>query len=218
MSVAAATPTADLNAALAFVIERISVQAEVDAKPLDEDERYFLTHLPTEPTNPTIPGGVADEYGPPMPMLRDFPFEKLCNLAKNAHRMDIQNSRPGAAGQWDFAASVLSLNGHPMSWLLGWAGIKPKKTVRACDRVLLLLTGLSVVLVSLIGGIGLLSLTERYAALWRWTLNIIGGLIFSGLMILLYFGVKRLEQRQAIQTAEKYRCEFPVRNSESSKF
>ena len=66
------TPTADLDSALAFVIERISRQAEFEAKPLDEDERYLLTHLPTNPTNPTIPGGVADEYGPPMPMLRDF--------------------------------------------------------------------------------------------------------------------------------------------------
>jgi len=215
MNVAAATPTADLNAALAFVIERISVQAEVDAKPLDEDERYLLTHLPTQPTNPTIPG-VADEYGPPMPMLRDFHFEKLCILAKNAHRRDIQN-RPGAAGQWDFAASVLSLNGHPMSWLLGWAGIKPKKTVGAWDRLLLLLTALSVVLVGLIEGIGLLLLTENYAAPWRWALNVTGGLIFTGLMILLYFGVKRLEKRQAVQAVEKYRCEFPVRNSESSK-
>lgn len=213
MTTEAATATsADLDAALAFVIERISQQAEFEAKPLDEDERYLLTHLPTKPTNPTIPGGFADELGPPIPVLRDFPFEKLCRLAANAHRSDIQD-RPDAAREWNFAASVLSVNRHPMSWLMGWAGIKTKKAVEFWDRLLLVLSGLFVLVVGLVGGIGLTLFTERYSALWRWALCGAGGVIFACLMVLLYFGVERLEKWQAVKTVESYRCELPMRHS-----
>lgn len=210
---AAARLIADLDAALAFVIERMTQQAELEEEPLDIDERYLLTHLPTQPTNPTIPSGVTDEYGPPVPMLRDFPFEKLCGLAKRAHCTDIRN-RPNAARQWSFAASVLSLNRHPMSWLMGWAGIKTKMTV-PWDGLLLVLSALIVVVVGLVGGIGLPLFTERYSALWKWALWGAGGLIYADLMILLYFGVKRLEKWQAEQTVERYRCDLPVRNSKS---
>ena len=133
-------------------------------------------------------------------------------MAENAHRNDIQN-RPDAALKWNFAASVLSLNRHPMSWLLGWAGIKTKKAVELWDRLLLVLSALSVVVVGSVGGIGLTLFTERYSALWRWALFVAGGLIYACLMVLLYFGIKRLEKWQAVQTVESYRCELQVRNS-----
>ncbi len=54
-------PHADLDVALAFVVERITQEAERSSVPLDDDEQYLLNHLPTEPTNPTRNLGV--QYG-----------------------------------------------------------------------------------------------------------------------------------------------------------
>lgn len=79
----------DLDVALAFVVERITQEAERSAPPLDDDEKHFLNHLPTKPTNPTAAAALgfntAYEEFLPTPVLRDFRFERLCNLARDAH-------------------------------------------------------------------------------------------------------------------------------------
>jgi hypothetical protein len=110
-----APPSTDLDAALAFVIERISQEAQRSGTPLDDDEIHFLNHLPTEPTNPTVELGfnTAYEESWPTPVLRDFSFERLCKLARDAHQHDLR-TRPDATREWEFAAGVLDLDRHPM--------------------------------------------------------------------------------------------------------
>ncbi len=75
-------PSADLDAAVAFVVERISQEAEHSAVPLDDDETHFLNQLPSEPRSPTaaLASGfnTAYEYFWPTPVLRDLRFQRLC--------------------------------------------------------------------------------------------------------------------------------------------
>src|SRR5258707_10883648 len=115
---------ADLETALTFVIERIDEEAKRSGSPLDDDERYFLKHLPTVPTNLTAQREYYSESA--SPVLRDFSYERLCALAKNARFHDIR-TRPEAARDWEFSAAVLQLERHPMSWLLDWAGMKKRR-------------------------------------------------------------------------------------------
>ena len=56
-------PSADLDAAVAFVVERISQEAEHSAVPLDDDETHFLNQLPSEPRNPTAALAFRIQYG-----------------------------------------------------------------------------------------------------------------------------------------------------------
>src|SRR4029077_12619246 len=106
---------------------RIVEEAERSGEPLDEQERDLLHNLPTTPNNPTLSSWrFADEYSLPTPILRDFRFERLCLLAKNARLTDTR-TRQGAAPQWGFAAAILELNRHPMYWLLQWSGVKKRR-------------------------------------------------------------------------------------------
>jgi hypothetical protein len=56
-------------------------------------------------------------------ILRDFVYERLCAVAKTADHADVRVD-PLAAYRWEFAAAVSKLNGHPINWLLQWAGVK----------------------------------------------------------------------------------------------
>jgi hypothetical protein len=145
-------PSNDLDAALAFVIERISQEAERSGAPLDSDKKHFLNHLPTQPTNPIAVTGFNTAYKDtlPTPILRDFWFERLCRLAKDAHWHDLR-TRPDAVPEWEFAAAVLEFDHHPMSWLLGWAGVRTKKRPARWDRLLLVTTATFVVVLFLVG-------------------------------------------------------------------
>jgi hypothetical protein len=207
-------PSADLDVALAFVVEGISHEAERSATPLDDDETHFLNHLPTQPTNPTIALGfnTADEFSLPTPVLRDFRFERLCKLAKDARLHDLQ-SRPDAAREWEFAAAVLQLHRHPMAWLLSWAGIRTRERPARWDRLILVTTAALVVVLSLFGAFALSALTEGQKEVWKWMSWVIGGCVYCTLIAGLYFGVRRLEARQREQNVEKYRCDLPARSS-----
>ena len=44
----------DLDAAIGFVIDRISEQGARCGTHLSDHERHFLYYLPTQPTNPTV--------------------------------------------------------------------------------------------------------------------------------------------------------------------
>jgi len=209
----------DLETTVAFVTERIGEEAEYSAAPLDEDENYLLHHLPTEPTNPTIASGfnTAYEESSPTPVLRDFRFERLCKLVKDAHLRDLR-TRPEAAREWEFAAAVLQLNGHPMSWLLGWAGIRTgKRRARWSDRFLLVLTGAFVVIVFLFGALALSIFTEDKKEVWKWTLWVVSGFGYSLLLTLLYFAVRRGEIRQRERDVERYRCNLSTPGAERAK-
>ncbi len=113
----------DLQIALAFVIKRIEEEACRSGEPLDEDERLLLTHLPT---TSALPFAVDPEF--PAPVPRDFSYERLIKLAKAAHRYDASPSSE-LAFDWEFAAAVLKLERHPMSWLLQWAEIIENEAV-----------------------------------------------------------------------------------------
>ncbi len=207
-------PSADLDVALAFVVERISHEAERSAAPLDDDVTHFLNHLPTQPTNPTIALGfnTADEFSWPTPVLRDFRFERLCKLAKDAHLRDLQ-SRPDAAREWEFAVAVLQLHRHPMAWLLSWAGIQTRKRQARWDRLLLVTTAAFVVALFVLGAFALSALTEGQREFWKWMLWIVGGCVYGTFMTILFLGVRRLEAWQREQNVEKYRCDLPVRSA-----
>jgi hypothetical protein len=209
-------PTSDLDLALEFVIERITQEAVCLAEPLDDDEEYFLRHLPTEPINPTA--GLASgfnfayEDSLPTPVLRDLRFERLCKLAKNVRSNDLR-THSDALRQWEFAAAVLQLNRHPMSWLLGWAGIRVAKRSARWDGLLLVATALFIVALSVGGALALSVLTDGQNVVWNWTLWVAGGCIYAAVLILLYFAVRRLEGRQGERDVERVRCNLPVRGS-----
>jgi hypothetical protein len=206
----------DLENVSAFVIERIIEEAERSGTPLGDDEKDFLNHLPDKPTNPTAELGfnTAYEGDSPIPVLRDIGFERLCNLAKDAHSKDL-DARPHGAREWQFAGAVLQAHRHPLSWLLQWAGIRIAKRSARWDRLLLVGTATLVVAVFLLGALALSVLTDGMGDFRKWTLLIVGGCVYGGLLTLLYFGVRRVESRQQEQTIEQYRCDLPVRSSAS---
>jgi len=137
---------ADLETALTFVIERVGEEADRSGAPLDDEEFGFLSHLLAQATNPTIMAfNTAYKEFWPTPVLRDFRFERLCNLAREAHSHDLR-VRPDGAREWEFAAAVLQLHRHPMSWLLKWAHIRTRNRPSRWDRLLLVATAVLVVI------------------------------------------------------------------------
>ncbi len=205
------TPNEDLDAALAFVIERMSQEAALSNSPLDDDEMHFLNHLPTEPTNLTASWGFqsasADSW--PTPVLRDFRFERLCKLAKLARVHDVQTS-PDTAREWEFATAVLALHRHPMSWLLSWAGIRTGERPR-WDGLLLLTTAVLVVALFVVGLLALSFLTDGQKDIWKWTFWIFGACVYCTLITLLYFAMRRIEVRRQIRNIENFRRNLPAR-------
>jgi hypothetical protein len=204
----------DCDAALRFVIEHINREADRTGSPLDENDTELLENMPIKPTNPTLQGdSFAYEGNLPMPVLRDFQYERLCTLAKNAHKHDVA-VRPEAIQQWVFAAAVLRFHRHPMGWLLEWAGIKVKKAKTPFDGCLLWATGLTVV-ISLITVVALvLIFSPRQGQLLKFSLWIGGGCLGGGVVACSYFLARRLESWQGEQTIEKYRCDLTIPGSQ----
>ena len=204
--------------ASAFVIERISKEAERSGVPLDDGERHFLNHLPNKPTNPTAEWGfnTAYEGNWPISVLRDLGFERLCHLAKGARLNDL-HTRPQGTREWEFAGTVLLAHRHPLSWLLQWAGIRTVKRHARWDRLLLVGTGTLVVAVFVLGALALSVLTDGQSDARKWVFCVIGGCIYGGFLTLLYFGVRRVEARQQERHIEKYRCDLPVRGSAAAR-
>lgn len=134
---------ADMNAALAFVINRIEDQAMRSGQPLDEEQRSLLNNLPKESDIPEFSTG-DPEFSVEF-RLRDVPYEKLCALAKDAYRSDRERN-PGSL-EWEFAFNVSKLNAHPLHWLLQWAGVKQRRPWS--DRWLLLAASLFFVIVTI---------------------------------------------------------------------
>lgn len=205
--------TSNLELALAFVMERISDEAERSGQPLNEDDRYLLEHLPTEPTNPTLDYcNSADEYSWPTPILRDFQFERVSKLAKDARVNDIR-IQPVAEAQWEYAAAVLELNRHPMYWLLQWAGAKKQRP----PWDIWLLIGIALLLVVLfgLGAIGIDLFSESRSEFWKRTLWVAGAALYTASIVGLYFATRRLGRWQAMRRVEKYRCDLRVRASKN---
>ena len=114
---------ADMNPALAFVINRIEEQAMRLGQPLDEEQRSLLNNLPDQSDVPEFSTG--DPEFPVHFRLRDVTYERLCALAKAAYRTDREMDP--RSQEWEFAFNVSKLNRHPMAWLLQWAGVKQRR-------------------------------------------------------------------------------------------
>jgi hypothetical protein len=194
----------DLTASVEFVAGRIAEESVRSGVPLEDDEQYFLSHLPTRPTNPTLGSGWGpDRYSLPAFSLRDYSFERLCQLAKDAHRHDLE-TRPSAASEWKFATAVLQLNNHPMVWLLNWAGMKTKSRWDGC----LVITIGSLIVMVLVGGIFMFgtSVPPQREALWLVLMTV-------GAALLLYLAGKKNEHWSEERAVERYRCVLPRRTS-----
>jgi hypothetical protein len=204
----------DLENSLTFVIARISEQAARSGVPLDDDEIDFLHYLPTQATNLTASWGSNTAYEAtwPTPVLRDFGFERLCNLARDAHAHDLR-TRPDAAREWEFAGAVLQLHRHPLSWLLQWARIRTAQRPARWDRLLLVATATLAVVGLILGAVALSVLTDGQKEFWKWTVWVIGICVYGAFLTFLYCAVRRLEVRQRQQNIEKHRCELSIRAS-----
>lgn len=78
--------TADLNAALSFVIGRVEEQAKQSGEPLTKEQRLLLSTLPSPmPVSPDW----ASEFGPATLVPRNIDYERLCALGKAARLNDL---------------------------------------------------------------------------------------------------------------------------------
>lgn len=138
--------TADLDAALSFVIRRVEEQAKQSGEPLDEERRLLLNNLTHSLSTPVW----DSEFQHLVP--RNINYERLCALGKAARLNDFQSSP--ASLDWEFAFAVFQLNHHPMWGLLQQAGVKYRKPL--WDQLFLVIGALllvvaAVTLVSLAG-------------------------------------------------------------------
>jgi hypothetical protein len=189
-----ASETADLEAALRFVIGRIEEEANRSGKPLSDEERSLLNNLPKD--LPLFQNSGAYEEFPPVVVPRDATYEKLCALAKSAHHSDrTVNAEPG---RWEFAVAVSTLCRHPISWLLWWAGVKTRKPAR---DPWLLLGAAALILICF----GAALITPIVHQLWtRLLLTLIAAGCIA-IVVLLYFASQRTERWQLEQSIERYR-------------
>jgi len=189
-----ASETADLDVALRFVIGRIEEEANRSGKPLSDEERSLLNNLPKDPPLFQNSGGYAEF--PPIVVPRDVTYERLCALAKSAHRSD--RAVNAEAGSWEFAVAVSTLCRHPISWLLWWAGLKTRKPVRdpwlLFGAAVLILIGSSTALITLI-------VREPWI---RLLLTLIAAGCIA-MVVFLYFASQRTERWQLEQNIERYR-------------
>jgi hypothetical protein len=185
--------TADLGAALGFVISRIEEQATRSGKPLTEEQLFLLSNLPHHSATPEFNTG--DPEFPLYFVPRDTTYERLCALAKSAHRSDLELN-PGSP-DWEFAFNVTKLSRHPMCWLLQWAGMKQRRPW--WDRWLLIIAALLFIMSTM--PLMLLVINEP-VAWWSWTAVVAG---YISIMLLMYFASRRIEERQLERNIERCR-------------
>jgi len=127
---------------------------------------------------------------------RDRAYERLIALAKEARQSDLRLN-PTSELDWKFAVAVSKLNRHPMSWLLRWAGMTERKPW--WDRPLLV-------------GAALMFTTITFALMWFAEVGsgsrlgwIAFGVGYIGMLLLLYFASRHIEEWQLKHTIEKCR-------------
>jgi hypothetical protein len=184
----------DLDHALAFVGERIEEEATRSGEPLTDEQRFLLKNLPRYSALP-VTNVTTPDY-PPVILPRDVAYERLVALAKDARHNDMRVN-PASDLEWKCAVAVSKLHRHPMSWLLRWAGMKERRPW--WDRPLLV--GASLLFTFLLMVLMLFGQVETGTQL-RW----VGiGVGYVGMLLLLYFAARHIEEWQLKQTIEKYR-------------
>ncbi len=182
----------DLEIALSFVTRRIGEEAVRSGQSLSVEEQALLEDLPTESVlpDPNSSDSEALTLRPP----RDLAYERLCALAKQAHRRDLQFDPSGR--DWQFALAVTALNRHPMSWLLGWAEVKGRRAW--WDGCLLVVTAL----VCICTWMALMFVGTESHLRFRWLIVAAGA---ATLIAAMGFGARWMQQSQLRRTIEKNR-------------
>ena len=181
--------TADLDAALSFVIARVEQQATLSGEPLNEEQRLLLNYLPSSSPVVSFPDAEL-----PSPIPRNINLERLCALVKAAYQQDRQVN---PSLDWDFVFAVFTLNRHPMGGLLQWAGMKPRRPRWDWLRLTIaaLLPVVAVVLIA-----------------WNPRENLFRSVgIGSGcvaIMLLLFFASRRIEKQRIEEEVERCRLGF----------
>lgn len=202
-------PNADLGAAIEFVIERVAEEAIRSGAPLAEDERDFLRHLPRHPTNPTVSASWPTREYWFTPHLRDFSFERLCKLAKDARHHDVE-ARPAAADEWRFAGAILQFNQHPMAWLLNWAGMN---TRTGGSSLVTVLAATLMVTLCAVGALITPLLLRGEQGLSFVTICIVCGVAIAAALVFSYIAMQRIDRWLGRRAVERYRCALPVGTS-----
>lgn len=192
--------TADLHAALSFVIRRVEEQAKLSGEPLEEEQRFLLKNL-THSRSMSVWGAHSQRLVP-----RNINYERLCALGKAARLNDLQ-SNP-ASLDWEFAFAVFPLNHHPMWGLLQQAGVKYRKPL--WDRLLLIIGALLPVVVAMTLG--------SLAGDQPWTLFEWAGILSGSAITFLlpYLASQRMEKWQLQKNIERCRLASRFANTTAS--
>jgi hypothetical protein len=186
--------TADLNAALSFVTGRVNEEAILSGESLNAQQSLQLTNLPYSTSAIWLPGPETPD--PPL-VPRDVNYERLCALAKTAYLSDRQ-IHP-ASLDWEFAFAVFRLNRHPMWGLLQQAGLKYRRP--RWDRILLIIASL----VFAVAGVVLAFLVGLGDEPWTRIQWIEFGFGYGAVVVLMYFGSRRIEEMQLHKEIERCR-------------
>jgi hypothetical protein len=181
--------TADLDAALSFVIARVEQQATLSGEPLNEEQRLLLNYLPSSSPVVSFPDAEL-----PSPIPRNINLERLCALVKAAYQQDRQVN---PSLDWDFVFAVFTLNRHPMGGLLQWAGMKPRRP--RWDWLRLTIAALLPVV-----AVVLIALNPR-ENLFQ-SVGIGSGCV--AIMLLLFFASRRIEKQRIEEEVERCRLGF----------
>ena len=186
--------TADLNTALSFVTGRINEEATLSGESLNAQQSSQLTNLPSSTPVIWLPGPETPD--PPL-VPRDVNYERLCALAKIAYLSDRQ-IHPESL-DWEFAFAVSRLNRHPMWGLLQQAGLKYRRPT--WDGILLIIASL----VFAAAGVVLAFLVDLDDEPWTRLQWIEFGFGYSAVVVLMYFGSRRIEEMQLRKEIERCR-------------
>jgi hypothetical protein len=182
--------TADLDAALSFVIGRVEGQATLSGEPLNEEQRLLLKYLPS-----STPAIWFTGPEPPPLVPRDINYERLCVLGKTAYLHDREVNP--ASLDWEFAFAVFKLNRHRMWGLLQWAGVKQRRPW--WDYFLLTIGALAFIVATM--SLILVAGKEPWT-LFKW-IGIGSG--YVAIMLLMYFASRRIEEWQLEKDIERCR-------------
>ena len=188
--------TADLDAALSFVVERIAKQARLSGEALTSEQRFLLDNLPSgsASTRSLVPVGHPEIVEL---VTRNINYERVCAVAKAAYRADRETNPESL--DWEFAYAVFTLNGHPMWGVLNLAGVKMYRRP-LWDQLFILIAALCPL-------IAVIFLATGPQTVLRWA-----GILCPtvAVMLLMYFASQQIGQRQLENHIE--RCRLASRN------
>jgi len=182
--------TADLDAALSFVILRVEERATLSGEPLNEEQHLMLKYLPSSPPAISFPNA---ELSSPVP--RNIDLERLCALVRAVYQDDRQLNP--ASLDWEFAFAVFTLNRHPMGGLLQWAGMKLRRP--RWDGLRLIITALLPVV-----AVVLLAWNANESLLR--SIGIGSGCV--AIMLSMFFASRRIEKQRLEEEIERCRLAF----------